>query len=87
MEIDDVNISTVRRVIAELPNRFRTKDVSEHPQMQTTHRLWAKESHYHSVVGRALSNYRGAQNLRLTSEPANKRGALWEKIGGATSES
>ncbi len=77
----DVIFQLLDATVEKMPQRFFTRDVSEHPDMVAAHPVLSKHSHYHAFVGRRLSmEYRGRALVEIKKKTS--RGSLWEKTGG-----
>ena len=70
----------VKATVAQMEPRFRTRDLSKHPDMLRAHGLWIEDRNYHGMVGRYLSENRELLNLRQVSS-AEKSNAEWRKVG------
>ena len=80
MRLSDVDMAAVRQALAEMPGRFRTKDLCHHPHMEAAHRAYLQERSYHANVGRVVSRSRDELRLRLVDYRADLDGALWERV-------
>jgi hypothetical protein len=79
MEQSNVNELAVRRALAQLPARFRTRDLSEHALMVADHREYQVEGSYHSVIGTYLSRNRDSLGLHLEDDRDHPQGVLWDQ--------
>ena len=79
MNLNDINIASIRTVIEKLGREFHTKDVSEHNLMIKSHSIFIAEYAYHSVVGRVSGRNTTNLNIKYIDE-GNERGALWRKV-------
>lgn len=75
----DIKVKVLREVIADLGQEFSTKDVSEDERMINAHPFDVRHSHYHAFVGGAISDNRGALNVKEVRK-GSKRGSIWRKI-------
>lgn len=75
----DIKLNVLREVIADLGDEFYTKDVSEDERMIKAHPFDVRHSHYHAFVGGAISDNRGALNVKEVQK-GTKRGSIWRKI-------
>lgn len=73
-----IKLSVLTKVVDGQSRIFVTKDVSDDKRMQHAHPNLINHSHYHSFVGRALSEYH--QTLGIVEiKKKTKRGSRWEK--------
>ena len=80
MRLSDIDMTAVRQALAEMPGRFRTKDLCHHPHMEAAHRPYLQERSYRANVGRVLSRAQEDLRLRLVDYRADLEGALWERV-------
>ena len=81
MRLVDIDELTVRRAVDRQPVEFRTKYLSQDPEMLRQHALHVHDWSYNPMVGRFLSKFRDDLGLRLTDDRGHRDGALWERIG------
>ena len=81
MSIDDVDGRAVRATLALLATRFRTKELSAHPDMLAAHRMFVDDRNYHATIGRYLSEHRDMLDLRRLEGDGSNVG--WRKVGGS----
>ena len=76
LRLTNIDEGAIRNALDEMPARFRTKDLSNHKDMITAHKVFLNETHYHSVVGRYLSEHDEELGIRCTDRCNN---AKWMK--------
>jgi hypothetical protein len=81
MRLADIDALTVRRVLDRQPVQFRTKHLSQDPEMLRRHALHVDDWSYNPMVGRFLSGFRDDLGLVLVDHRWHLDGALWEKVG------
>ena len=78
MSFKEISTEDLQKVIAELGNEFATRDVSENHRLRDAYPDLAQSSHYHALIGRAISENRG--HLGLEAVPKKTaRGSIWRK--------
>lgn len=78
--VDEVSIPVLHRVVAEMPRRFGTRDVSEHQLCWTAHGAMTSHSHYHARIGRALS--KASSELGIVKDRRSGGQQIWKKVNG-----
>ena len=73
-----IELDVLTKVVADQSRVFVTKDVSEDERMQQAHPDLINRSHYHSFVGRALSEHHDTLGI-VEIKKKTKRGSRWEK--------
>lgn len=84
MSFADVDDAAIRYAISTLPDRFKTKDLSEHPAVIATHAEVSELRNYHTIIGRYLMKHRASLGLNEPDKPVDKRGSVWTKIRTAS---
>ncbi|MBD3923282.1 TIR domain-containing protein [Nocardioides cavernae] len=79
MSFADVDDAAIRYAMSTLPDRFKTKDLSEHPAVLATHTEVSELRNYHTIIGRYLMKHRAALGLDEPGKPVDKRGSVWTK--------
>jgi hypothetical protein len=79
----DIDVNAVKYAVTDLPHRFATKDVSNHPVMMATHEEVAERSNYHTMVGRFLMQHRNELGLRSPEAGQGNQGSRWTKVGSS----
>ncbi len=75
-------LGRAQRAIEALGQQFRTKDVSNHPDVTRAHQRFLAEFNYHAAIGKALSNNRQALGVELVSTAGGN--ARWAKAAGSS---
>jgi len=79
MRLSDIDEEAVAEAVASMPGEFRTKDLSEHPDVRVAHADFSDLSNYHTMVGRYLSKNHTALSLQAPAPAIDDRGAIWRK--------
>jgi PD-(D/E)XK nuclease superfamily len=83
MKDHDVNQAELLAVLDELPARFHTRDVSNHPRMLAGHAACRGDVNYHAMIGKALSRLadpRGSPTVSKAGGLGDRGGQLWERL-------
>ncbi len=83
MKLIDIDRNLLADTVARMPDRFYTRDVSEHRAMLDGHLHARSERNYHACVGRVLKQLTDDEGTPLLEEirSRTKRGSHWEKRG------
>jgi len=79
--VRDIKGKVIVDAIAQLPERFQTKDVSEMPMVIEAHGDLAEEYMWHAVMGRYISMNKKALGVQSQGKGAGGRGEIWQKVG------
>jgi hypothetical protein len=79
MRLSDIDEEAVAEAVAKMPGEFRTKDLSERPDVRAAHADCSDLSNYHTMVGRYLSENHLALALQAPAPANDDRGARWRK--------
>ena len=81
MKRTDVSTMRLRQVIAQLPDTFRTKHVSTHPELQNALRRHIDNPRFHQIIGMRLSEKAGELGICCIDHRPN---ATWQKLEPVT---
>ncbi len=82
MKDRDVSVGALGRAIDTLGPQFRTKDVSNHPEVTRALHRFVSDFNYHAAVGKALSGNRRSLGIELRSTTGGN--ATWGKVAAAS---
>jgi hypothetical protein len=79
MRMSDIDDEAVAEAVAMMPGEFRTKDLSEHPDVLSAHGELTRLSNYHTMMGRYLAKHHEALSLQAPAPATDSRGAIWRR--------
>ncbi len=80
MSRKNIDFFTLIEVVNDLGEIFTTKDVSEDLRIKRANQKYVYHSHYHALVGGALSDHRAELNI-IEIQKGTARGSRWKKAG------